>query len=66
MIAPAMTAGLPLRFASLHFPLTRFHKRALPAAVAAEAAAKQGKFWPMYQNLFAGTTTELSDRFIEE
>jgi protein-disulfide isomerase len=35
-----------------HFPLP-FHNNATPAAVAAVAAAEQGKFWPMHDKLFA-------------
>ncbi len=35
-----------------HFPLP-FHNNATPAAIAAAAAAEQGKFWPMYDKLFA-------------
>ncbi len=35
-----------------HFPLAQ-HKNARPAAYAAEAAGKQGKFWEMYDILFA-------------
>ena len=40
-----------VRFAFRHLPLPK-HERALPAAVAAEAAGRQGKFWPMYALLF--------------
>lgn len=35
-----------------HFPLP-FHNNATPAAVAAVAAAEQGKFWQMHDKLFA-------------
>jgi len=35
-----------------HFPLEEIHPHALAAAVAAEAAAGQGKFWPMHDLLF--------------
>jgi protein-disulfide isomerase len=35
-----------------HLPLS-FHGRALPAALAAEAAAAQGKFWELHDRLFA-------------
>jgi|GEM_PF-1122198 len=35
-----------------HFPLS-FHAMATPAAVAAEAAGEQGKFWEMHDALFA-------------
>lgn len=41
-----------LRFVYRQFPLT-MHKNALAAALAAEAAGKQGKFWEMHDLLFA-------------
>jgi protein-disulfide isomerase len=36
-----------------HFPLSAIHPQALPAALAAAAAQKQGKFWEMHEKLFA-------------
>ena len=36
-----------------HFPLTNIHPHAMPAALAATAAQKQGKFWQMHEALFA-------------
>lgn len=36
-----------------HFPLFQIHEQALPAAKAAYAAQKQGKFWPYHDALFA-------------
>lgn len=42
-----------LRFVYRHFPLP-YHLQAKPAAYAAEAAGKQGKFWEMYRLLFEG------------
>ncbi|HEU4686506.1 MAG TPA: thioredoxin domain-containing protein [Nitrospira sp.] len=44
--------GPDLRFVFRHFPLTK-HPHALLASEAAESAAAQGKFWPMYDLLFA-------------
>ena len=44
--------GDRLRFVFRHFPLTTAHKYAEQAAEAAEAAAAQGKFWPMHDLLF--------------
>jgi protein-disulfide isomerase len=43
---------LPVRFAFRHFPLTRVHPHALAAAAAAEAAARQERFWEMHELLF--------------
>jgi protein-disulfide isomerase len=41
-----------IRFAFRHFPLTEIHPHALAAAAAAEAAARQERFWEMHQLLF--------------
>src|SRR5579871_6289735 len=45
-------AGGTVRFAFRHFPLTGIHPHALAAAAAAEAAARQGRFWDMHAMLF--------------
>jgi len=42
-----------VRFAYRHFPLTQIHPHALDAAAAAEAAARQGRFWEMHEILFS-------------
>ena len=44
--------ALPLRMAFRHFPVRSSHPRAQAAALAAEAAAVQGAFWPMHDALF--------------
>jgi protein-disulfide isomerase len=44
--------GGNVRFAFRHFPLVRVHPHALAAAAAAEAAARQGRFWDMHELLF--------------
>ena len=44
--------GGHVRFAFRHFPLTSIHPHALAAAAAAEAAARQGRFWDMHELLF--------------
>ncbi|HEY5263562.1 MAG TPA: DsbA family protein [Steroidobacteraceae bacterium] len=41
-----------IRFIFRHFPLQEAHPHALLAAEASEAAAGQGKFWPMHDLLF--------------
>jgi protein-disulfide isomerase len=41
-----------VRFAFRHFPLTEIHPHALAAALAAEAAAGQGRYWEMHELLF--------------
>src|SRR6476469_967939 len=43
-----------VRFAFRHFPLTQIHPHALAAAAAAEAAARQERFWKMHELLFHG------------
>jgi protein-disulfide isomerase len=37
-----------------HFPLTSIHAQAMPAAMAAWAAAQQNKFWEFHDALFVG------------
>jgi protein-disulfide isomerase len=44
--------GDQVRFVYRNFPLTQIHPHALHAALAAEAAAAQGKFWEMHDYLF--------------
>ena len=44
--------GERLRFAFRNFPITTAHPHAEQAAEAAEAAATQGKFWPMHDLLY--------------
>lgn len=45
-----------------HFPLTQAHPQALPAAKAAWAAHKQGKFWEYHDALFANQS-KLGEEF---
>jgi len=42
-----------IKFIYRNFPLTQVHKNAYDAAVAAEAAGMQGKFWAMQDQLFS-------------
>jgi protein-disulfide isomerase len=44
--------GEQLRFIYRNFPLTEIHPHALHAALAAEDAAAQGKFWEMHDYIF--------------
>jgi protein-disulfide isomerase len=44
--------GDQLRFVFRNFPLNEIHPYALHAALAAEAAAMQGKFWEMHDYIF--------------
>ena len=44
--------GGNMRFAFRHFPLTSIHPHALAAAAAAEAAARQDRFWNLHELLF--------------
>lgn len=49
----ARLATLPLRTVFRHFPVAASHPRAQAAAYAAEAAAREGAFWPMHDSLYA-------------
>jgi protein-disulfide isomerase len=44
--------GHELHFVFRHFPLRKIHPFAFSAAVGAEAAGKQGKFWEMHDLVF--------------
>jgi protein-disulfide isomerase len=44
-----------VRIVFRHFPVRSSHPRAWPAACAAEAAGRQGRFWEMHDALFADT-----------
>ncbi len=43
----------PVRYVFRHLPLRQRHPHAVHAGVAAEAAAEQGAFWDMHEQLFA-------------
>lgn len=49
----ARLAGRRVHLVFRHFPVRTSHPRAWPSAAAAEAAALQGRFWEMYDLLFA-------------
>jgi len=57
--------GDQLRFVFRNFPLTEIHPHALHAAFAAEAAAVQGKFWQMHDDIFHHQHT-LEDSDLEQ
>jgi protein-disulfide isomerase len=52
--------GEDLCFIYRHFPLSNIHPMAIPAAVAAEAAARQHQFWAMHDMIFENQQ-QLSD-----
>jgi protein-disulfide isomerase len=56
--------GPRLRFVFRNFPQASVHPRASVAAQAAEAAAAQGKFWAMHDQLFEHQD-ELADTDLE-
>lgn len=53
------------RFIMRHFPITAVHKNALRAAVAAECAHEQGKFFEMHNAIFA-SQNDLSDASLKK
>lgn len=54
------TYGESVQFVYRHYPLVSIHPNAQPAAIFAEAAADQGKFWEVHDLLFE-TQSEWSD-----
>jgi protein-disulfide isomerase len=52
-VAYARLEGLALRVAFRHFPVPSKHPRARVLACAAEAVARQGRFWEFHDSLFA-------------
>jgi protein-disulfide isomerase len=55
-----------VRFVFRHLPLERLHSEAMGAAVGAECARRQGKFWEMHDGLFAIRATALGEGAIAE
>lgn len=54
-----------VRFVYRHFPLVKKHPHARLAAEASEAAALQGRFWPMHDLLFQNQAhLELEDLYL--
>jgi protein-disulfide isomerase len=51
------TYGNRIKFVYRSFPLTQIHKNAYDAAVAAEAAGQQGRFWDMQNQLYTTQPT---------
>jgi protein-disulfide isomerase len=50
--ADLLLGNLPVRRVFRHFPVASKHPRARRLAAAAEAAARQGRFWEMHDSLF--------------
>ncbi|MCM0667345.1 DsbA family protein [Flavobacterium tyrosinilyticum] len=57
--------GKQIKFVFRNFPLSEMHQYARPAAIAAEAAALQGKFWEMHDAIYENQRT-LSEPFLLE
>jgi protein-disulfide isomerase len=51
-VAAARLREAPVRTCFRHLALASRHRRAVPLAIAAEAAARQGAFWPFHDTLF--------------
>jgi protein-disulfide isomerase len=58
--------GDKLAIAYRHFPLVSIHPNAKPAAYAAEAAGRQGKFWEMHDLIFDNQNEWKDKRNVEE
>jgi protein-disulfide isomerase len=55
--------SVDVEFGFVGYPLPQ-HSMAMPAASAAEAAGLQNKFWEMYDLIFEGEKTELTDALL--
>ena len=63
MLKDVATTFTDTVFVFRYFPLTQIHKNSVEAALAAEAAGAQGKYWEMHDTLFNKQTEwqDLSD-----
>lgn len=57
--------GSNLKLAFRNFPLNKIHPDAKAAAIASEAAARQGKYWEMHDHLFENHTDFSREKLIE-
>lgn len=57
--------GEDLKFVFRNFPLRKIHPNAYPAAIATEAAARQGKFWEMHDIIFENQKTLQPSNILE-
>lgn len=57
--------GDKLTFVFRNYPLVQIHRRALHAAMAAEAAGKQGKYWEMHDILYENQQHLHDDTLVE-
>ncbi|TDW43378.1 thioredoxin-like protein [Flavobacterium sp. 270] len=57
--------GDQVQFVFRNFPLSEMHQYARPAAIAAEAAALQGKFWEMHDAIYENQEY-LNEKFLFE
>lgn len=57
--------GKQIKFIFRNFPLSEMHQYARPAAIVAEAAALQGKFWEMHDAIYENQRL-LSEPFLLE
>jgi protein-disulfide isomerase len=50
-----------IRYIAMQFPLEKLHPLALDASKAVECASGYGKYWPMHDKMFGGTSIERDD-----
>jgi protein-disulfide isomerase len=65
LLEQVLTANPDVAFVYKNFPLTSIHPNAMPAAKAAVAAGKQGKYWEMHKILFANQRALGADQLKE-
>ncbi|RYD77709.1 MAG: DsbA family protein [Sphingobacteriales bacterium] len=59
------TFGNQIKFVFRNFPLKEAHPLAFPAALAAEAAALQGRFWEMHDAIYENQYRLSEELFVE-
>lgn len=57
--------GREIRFVFRNFPLSTIHPNAINAALAAEAAARQSRFWDMHDALFENQQNFSDDLYLQ-
>lgn len=56
--------GDDVRWVFKHYPLTQSHAQAMTAAIAAQCARREGKFWEIHERFFSQPSALLTSRLL--